>query len=145
MAIQSNPGNEPILAPLPAVCVVDDDPDLLTFFSDLADLGHFGLLGTYTTAREALTHLPHCRPDVVFMDVRLPDMTGIECTKRLTTILPKLQIVVITGHPEQSLLIQALRAGAAGFVVKPCTVDETLSAIAVYFAAAGLLATKPTR
>jgi DNA-binding NarL/FixJ family response regulator len=67
--------------------------------------------------------------DVVFMDLRLPDMSGIECTRRLTTILPGLPIILITGHPEPSVLIQALRAGAVGLVIKPCTVDETLAEI----------------
>lgn len=116
-------------APLPKISVVDDDPDLLAFFKDLADAGHFVLLGAYSSAREALTCLPQSRPDVVFMDLRLPDMSGIECTKRLTTLFPRLKIILITGHPEPSVLVQALGAGAVGFILKPCTIDETLAVI----------------
>lgn len=52
--------------PLPKVSVVDDDPDLLTFFKALADLGRFKLLGAYKNAREALANLPQRPPDVVF-------------------------------------------------------------------------------
>ena len=116
-------------APLPKISVVDDDPDLLTFFKDLAAAGHFVLLGAYGSAREALTRLPQSRPDVVLMDLRLPDMSGIECTRRLTTLFPGLKIILITGHPEQSVLVQALGAGAVGLVVKPCAADEILAAI----------------
>ena len=114
---------------LPTVAVVDDDPDLLTFFKDLADLGRFKLLGAYSNARSALANLPRQPPDIVFMDVRLPDMSGIECTRKLTVLLPGLRIIVITGHPEQSILIQAFMAGASGFVIKPCAIDETIAAI----------------
>jgi DNA-binding NarL/FixJ family response regulator len=115
--------------PLPKVSVVDDDADLLTFFKELADSGRFVLLGAYGSAREALADLPQRRPDILFMDLRLPDMTGIECTRRLTTLLRGLKVIVITGHPEPSVLVQAFRAGALGFVVKPCTVEEILAAI----------------
>ena len=129
MTVENQGGQTGAKKALPKVAVVDDDPHLLAFFKDLADLGHFELVGSYGNAQEALAHLPQCPPDVMFMDVRLPDMSGIECAKRLTTLLPGLRIIVITGHPGESVLIQALMAGAMGFVVKPCTVDETLAAI----------------
>ena len=129
MKIQREQGRNVAGGRIPKVAVVDDDPDQLAIFKDLANLGHFALVGAYRTAQEGLMHMPRCRPDVAFMDLRLPDMTGIECTRRLTTILPGLRIIVITGHPESSVLFQALGAGAAGFVAKPCSVDETLTAI----------------
>lgn len=113
----------------PKVSVVDDDPDLLTFFKDLAGPGRFTLLGAYSSGREALASLPRNLPDVVFMDFRLPDMSGIECTKKLTTLFPGLKIIVITGHPDLWVFLQAIRAGAAGFVVKPYAVDETLATV----------------
>lgn len=114
--------------PLPKVSVVDDDPDMLAFFKDLADSGRFVLLGAYSNALEALQDVPKRRPDVLFVDFQLPGMCGIECTRRLTTILPSQKIIVITGHPEPPVLVPALRAGAAGFVVKPCTADEIIAA-----------------
>jgi DNA-binding NarL/FixJ family response regulator len=129
MRIESQAGQTVARVALPKVSVVDDDPDLLTFFEDLAQSGRFVLRGAYSSAGEALVHLPQCPPDVLFMDLRLPDISGIECTKRLTTILPGLPIILITGYPEQSVLIQALRAGASGYMIKPCTSDETLAAI----------------
>jgi DNA-binding NarL/FixJ family response regulator len=114
---------------LPRVSVVDDDPDLLAFFKALAESGRFVMLAGYSSGQEALAQLPHNQPDLVFMDFRLPDLSGIECTKRLTTILPQLRIVVLTGQPEQSTLLDAFRAGAVGYLLKPCTADETLAVI----------------
>jgi len=114
---------------LPKVCVVDDDPDLLAFFKGIADLGHFHLTGAYSSATEALQSLPNRRPDVLFMDLLLPDMSGIECTEKLIALLPGLRVAVLTGHPEHSMLIRAAMAGAQGFLVKPCSIEETLIAI----------------
>jgi two-component system chemotaxis response regulator CheY len=84
---------------LPKVCVVDDDPDLLDFFKGMAELGHFHLIGAYAGATEALQGLPNRRPDVVFMDLLLPDMSGIECTEKLIALLPQLRVVVSRATP----------------------------------------------
>jgi len=129
MTIQGQADQTPTNAALPKVSVVDDDPDLLTFFKDLADTGRFVLLGAYTNGREALAQIPQCPPDIVFMDLRLPDMSGIDCTKRLMTILPDLSVVVLTGHPDHQTFVRAFMAGAKGFLTKPCSVEETLAAI----------------
>ena len=123
----------------PKVSVVDDDLDLLAFFKDLGDQGHFELIGAYGSAREALQHLPNQQPDLVFMDILLPDMSGIECTKALLALLPRLRVVVITGHPEDSTLIRAAIAGAQGFLVKPFSIEDTLNAIRDVFKWGGVL------
>lgn len=116
-------------APLPRISVVDDDPDLLTFFKDLAHSGLFILLGAYSNAGEALKTVPGLRPDVVFIDYKMPDISGIECSAKLTTLLPDLKIILITGHPEPLVFLRALRAGVAGLIVKPFTADDTLRSI----------------
>jgi len=114
--------------PLPKVSIVDDDPDLRSFFKDFAD-GHFILVAGYGTGSEALAKLPYSPPDIVFMDIHLPDMSGIECTRRLTTILPSLLIVILTGHADHQTFVRSIMAGAKGFLTKPCGVEETLAAI----------------
>lgn len=114
---------------LPRISVVDDDPDLLAFFKGLADIGHFVLIGAYSNAGDALAHIVNSPPDIVFMDLLLPDMSGIECTRRLTAILPDLMVVVLTGHSDEQTFVMALQAGAKGFLIKPCTLEETLTAI----------------
>jgi DNA-binding NarL/FixJ family response regulator len=129
MTIQSQVVQRAANAKLPRISVVDDEPDQLAFFKDIADLGHFELVGLYPNASDALEHVPRRPPDLVVMDMWLPDMSGIECTKRLTTILPQLAVIVLTGHPDNEIFFRAIMNGARGFLVKPCGIEETVSAI----------------
>lgn len=81
------------------------------------------------TAEEALEVLPLQRPDVVLMDIQLPNLSGIECAARLKQLLPDIKIIMVTvyGNPER--IFQALRAGACGYLLKTCTPDELLTAV----------------
>jgi len=114
---------------VPKIAVVDDDEDIHVFVKDLGDLGHFKLVGSSYNAAQALDRLPEMRPDAVIMDLRLPDMSGIECAKRLKTILPELPIIMLTGYPDGRSFFRSLMEGAKGFLVKPVSALELLNAI----------------
>ncbi len=114
---------------VPNLAVVDDDENIHVFLKDLADLGHFKLVGASYNAAQALDRLPETRPDAVIMDLRLPDMSGIECATKLKTILPGLPIIILTGYPESRSFYRSLMEGAKGFLVKPVSAEELLNAI----------------
>jgi len=114
---------------VPKLAVVDDDENIHVFLKDLADLGHFKLVGASYNAAQALDRLPEMRPDAVIMDLRLPDMSGIECAAKLKTILPELPIIILTGYPESRSFYRSLMEGAKGFLVKPVSAQEFLNAI----------------
>ena len=114
---------------VPKIAVVDDDENIHVFVNDLADLGHFKLVGSSYNAAQALDRLPEMRPDAVIMDLRLPDMSGIECAAKLKTILPGLPIIILTGYPDGRSFFRSLMEGAKGFLVKPVTAQEFLNAI----------------
>jgi len=113
----------------PRIALVDDDENIHLFVKDLGDLGNFRVVGSFYTGAQALDRLPEDRPDVVIMDVRLPDMSGIDCTAKLKTILPGLPIIILTGYPEGPTFFRSLMAGAKGFLVKPVVAKELLTAI----------------
>ncbi len=113
----------------PKVALVDDDEDLHLFLSDLGNLGHFQLARACYSGTEALERLPKDRPDVVIMDIRLPDMSGIDCTTKLKAILPELPIIMLTGFPDGQTFFRSLMGGAKGFLVKPVVPQELLTAI----------------
>jgi DNA-binding NarL/FixJ family response regulator len=81
------------------------------------------------TAAEGLVEILAHRPDVVLMDIHLPDESGIACTVRLKERLPKLQVIMVTVYKDHDLIFQALKAGACGYVLKRSSREEILRAI----------------
>jgi len=81
------------------------------------------------TAEEALKDVPKHQPDIVLMDIQLPDVSGIECTARLKQLMPSVQIIIVTVYEDTERIFKALRAGACGYLLKRCTPEELLSAI----------------
>jgi DNA-binding NarL/FixJ family response regulator len=81
------------------------------------------------TAQEALKELPRHQPEIVLMDIQLPDISGIVCTARLKQLLPSVQIIMVTVYEDTERIFKALRAGACGYLLKRCTPEELVSAI----------------
>ena len=84
---------------------------------------------TCATAREALKELPKIQPDIVLMDIQLPDISGIECTARLKQLMPSVQIIIVTVYEDTERIYKALRAGACGYLLKRSSSKELVSAI----------------
>ena len=81
------------------------------------------------TAEEALQLIPDCKPDIVLMDIQLPNASGIECAAQLKQLLASVQIIMVTVYEDPERIFKALRAGACGYLLKRCTPEELLSAI----------------
>src|SRR5437867_3333176 len=111
------------------IAVVDDDVEIHRFINELAALGHFTLVHSAYTGAEALEHLPEERPDAVIMDVRMPDMSGIDCARKLKTVLPVLPIIILTGYPDGGNFFRSVMEQAKGFLFKPVLANELLKAI----------------
>lgn len=77
----------------------------------------------------ALTNIPPLAPQIVLMDMQLPDYTGIECIARLSRVLPKTQFLVFTVHADDDQIFKALEAGASGYVLKRSSPDDILTAV----------------
>lgn len=89
----------------------------------------FQLIESCTTAETALTHLPQRHPQVVLMDINLPRMSGVECTRQLKALLPDVQVIMLTAYDDNDLIFQALQAGANGYLLKRASADEIVEAI----------------
>ncbi|HWF19311.1 MAG TPA: response regulator transcription factor [Verrucomicrobiae bacterium] len=81
------------------------------------------------TVADALKKIPKARPDVVLMDIQLPDATGVECTAKLKEMLPSMQIVIVTVYEDSERIFQALRAGACGYLLKRATPEKVIAAV----------------
>jgi two-component system response regulator NreC len=96
---------------------------LLSSESDVEIVGEAG------TAAEAITAAGTVRPDVILMDIGLPDLSGIEATREIKKRFPKVSIVALTIHEDQEYFFKMLEAGASGYVPKRAAPDELLTAI----------------
>jgi len=81
------------------------------------------------TGEEALKVLPPQRPRVVFMDISLPGMNGVECVRRLVQKLPGVLVVMLTVHDQDEPIFNSLAAGAYGYLHKPIRADELIAAV----------------
>jgi len=84
---------------------------------------------TCGSAEEALEKLPQVKPDVVLMDIQLPNLSGIDCTAQLKQLLPTVRIIMVTVYGNPDLIFKALRAGACGYLLKRCTPEELITAV----------------
>lgn len=89
----------------------------------------FNCVAACGSAREALETLPKVAPEVILMDINLPDLSGIECTARIKEILPEAQVVMITVYGDSEKVFNALRAGASGYILKRAAPERILQAI----------------
>jgi DNA-binding NarL/FixJ family response regulator len=81
------------------------------------------------TAEEALKTIPKAQPEIVLMDIQLPDVSGIDCTAQLKQLLPSVQIIMVTVYEDTERIFRALRAGACGYLLKRCSPEELVAAV----------------
>src|SRR5579859_1431301 len=112
------------------VAIVEDNRIVREGFASFVNADpEFKCVCTCGTAEEALEEIPKHRPDVVLMDIHLPNLSGIECTERLKQLLPSLQIIMVTVYEDPERTFKALRAGACGYLLKRSGPEELVSAI----------------
>jgi DNA-binding NarL/FixJ family response regulator len=87
------------------------------------------VVGTAADGEEALVMADELRPDVILMDLRMPRMDGVEATRRLRASHPEIKIVVLTTYADDRSVIDALRAGALGYLTKDAGADEIRQAL----------------
>ncbi|EHJ46399.1 response regulator receiver protein [Solidesulfovibrio carbinoliphilus subsp. oakridgensis] len=101
----------------------------------LEELGH-EVAGTATTGWEAVDAYAAVAPDMVTMDITMPDMNGIEATRLIMAADPAARIVIVTSHGQEQMVMDAIEAGAKGYVLKPVKKEklaETLETVAAKY------------
>ncbi len=89
----------------------------------------FEVVAEASNGREALEKIPVFNPDVVVLDIRLPGMSGVEVCQTITDNYPDTKVIILTSYAEDEMLFAAIRAGAAGYVLKQIGGDDLVSAI----------------
>jgi DNA-binding NarL/FixJ family response regulator len=87
------------------------------------------VVGEAADGAEALRLAGALQPDIVLMDISMPDCGGIEATRRLTELLPDVRVLILTVHDDKSMVQEAIQAGAAGYILKRAAESELVNAI----------------
>jgi DNA-binding NarL/FixJ family response regulator len=95
----------------------------------LADEPDLEVVGEAANGREALSLCSRLHPDLVLMDVRMPEMDGLKATEEIKRRYSKISVLMVTMHENPDYLLEALKAGAAGYVLKDASQDEVVSAV----------------
>ncbi|MFF4257527.1 response regulator [Streptomyces sp. NPDC001663] len=103
------------------------------------------VIGQAVDGLDAVAKVDELVPDVVLMDIRMPELGGIEATRRITTERPDIKVLVLTTFDLDEYVYEALRAGASGFMLKDASADKLAEAVRVVAAGDALLAPGITR
>jgi DNA-binding NarL/FixJ family response regulator len=89
----------------------------------------FDVVGEARDGDEAVRLAEELQPDVILMDVTMPEMDGVEACRQVRSQFPDIRVVMLTMHADQDVLASAIRSGASGYLVKDCSTEEIASAV----------------
>jgi two-component system chemotaxis response regulator CheY len=111
------------------VLVCDDAVFMRTMVSDILSQAGFTVVGEAENGKQAVEKYQQLKPDLVTMDIIMPEMGGIEAVKKITQLDPGARILMCSAMGQQALVQEALQAGARDFVVKPFQPSRVLEAV----------------
>jgi len=112
------------------ISIVEDNDKLRGTLAKVLNRAEgFKCVSDYGSAEDALADLPKIKPNVVLMDINLPGMNGVECVRKLKTLLPQTQVMMLTVYEDTDNIFNALAAGASGYMLKRTPSKELIEAI----------------
>lgn len=111
------------------VLVCDDAVFMRTMLADILQQAGFTVVGEADTGSRAVSKYKELRPDLVTMDIVMPDMGGIDAVRAITSFDPDARVVMCSAMGQQALVVDAIQAGAKDFVVKPFQPSRVLEAL----------------
>ncbi|MFJ8636834.1 response regulator [Streptomyces sp. NPDC093568] len=128
------------------VIIADDQQMVRQGFSVLLNTKpDIDVIGQAVDGLDAIEKVAELMPDVVLMDIRMPELGGIEATRRITTATPHIKVLVLTTFDLDEYVYEALCAGASGFLLKDASADQLAEAVRIVAAGDALLAPGVTR
>ncbi len=122
------------------ILVVDDHTLVREGFAKMLELEpQFEVLGQASSAREALEKTKALKPDIVLMDIKLPGINGIEATKMIKKEFPDIEVIILSMYDEEEYVMESVKAGATGYVLKDISQEELFSAIKVVHSGGSLI------
>ncbi len=111
------------------VLVCDDAIFMRTMISDILTQAGYEVIGEAETGTQAVERFKELDPDLVTMDIVMPDMGGIDAVREIVKIAPLAKVLMCSAMGQQALVVEAIQAGAKDFVVKPFQPSRVLEAV----------------
>jgi len=111
------------------VLIVDDAAFMRMMIKDILSKNGYEVAGEADNGLKAVEKYKELTPDLVLMDITMPEMNGIEAVKNIKAIDPGAKIVMCSAMGQQAMVIESIQAGARDFIVKPFQVDRVLEAV----------------
>ncbi len=111
------------------VLICDDAIFMRTMVGDILTQAGYEVVGEAETGRQAVEKYRHLKPDLVTMDIVMPEMGGIDAVREITSHDPAARILMCSAMGQQALVVEAIQAGARDFVVKPFQPARVLEAV----------------
>ena len=111
------------------ILVVDDAAFMRMMVKDILVKNGYDVVGEATNGAEAVAMYKEHRPDLVTMDITMPEMDGITALKEIKKINPQARVIMCSAMGQQAMVLEAIQAGARDFVVKPFQADRVLDAV----------------
>ncbi len=111
------------------VLICDDAIFMRTLVGDILQQAGFDVVGEAETGAQAVEKYKQLRPDLVTMDIVMPDLGGIDAVRAITAFDPDAKVLMCSAMGQQALVVEAIQAGAKDFVVKPFQAGRVLEAV----------------
>ncbi|MGB9682395.1 MAG: response regulator [bacterium] len=111
------------------VLIVDDAAFMRMMLKNILSQNGYEIAGEASNGLEAVTMYKELKPDLVTMDITMPEMDGIAAVKEIRKIDPEAKIVMCSAMGQQAMVIESIQAGAKDFIVKPFQPDRVLEAV----------------
>ena len=111
------------------ILLVDDAAFMRMMIKDILTKNGFDILGEAENGAKAVEKYKELNPDLVVMDITMPEMDGIQAVKAIKEINPNAKIIMCSAMGQQAMVIEAIQAGAKDFIVKPFQADRVIEAV----------------
>ncbi|MCQ6274105.1 response regulator [Bacillus sp. V3B] len=111
------------------ILIVDDAAFMRMMIKDILTKNGYEVVGEAADGQQAIEKYKECQPDLVTMDITMPEMDGITALKEIRKMNPNSKVIMCSAMGQQAMVIDAIQAGARDFIVKPFQADRVLEAI----------------
>lgn len=116
-----------------SILIADDSLFMRQMLKELLPRDKFFVIGEASTGKEALAKYSQLNPDLVTMDITMPDMDGITAVKHIIKYDENAKIIMVTSHGQEDMVIKSIQAGAISYILKPITEEKMAGVISEVF------------